>query len=242
MQTLHKSLPRFSALLVGGAMLLNLPAAEAAIVPFTENFNDTDAGANGWVDNARDPATHFNTGGVDDSGFIRTEFNFSDFTANPTFGASLVTARGEANDDASNDAFVGDWIAEGVNHFSGWVRHDAGQDLPFFVRFASSFNFPGALAGGTEAFNVPSGQWTKLAVDISPDGGPWISFEGTDFETVFSSVGNVQFGIDVPESFFEQDVTVAFDVDNPTIMPEPGSLALLAAGGVLLAGRRRRGS
>lgn len=246
MLTLRQTLPLFPALLIGGAMLLPHAPAEATVVPFTEDFDtDTDVWnpetEAGWTDQVRDPATFVSSGGVDDSGFARTSFNFSDF-AGGAFGGSLVTTRGEDNDDASGDAFVGDWIADGVTEFTAYVRHDHTEPLDFWVRFASRFNFPGAIAGGTEAFTVAPDTWTKLTVDISPDGGPWTSFEGQDFESVFSSVGNVQTGISVPESLFEQDVTINFDLDNPTVVPEPASLALLGAGGVLLAGRRRRGA
>jgi len=231
------------------AALLLWPASAAwavAPLPFTEDF---DADVNGWVDNARDSATFVSSGGPDGAtdSFARTTFNFSTFTANPTFGASLVTTRGEANDDASGDAFVGDWITEDVDRFTGYVRHDHTESLDFFVRFASSFNFPGALAGGTPAFTVAPDTWTKLEVDISADGGPWTSFEGSDFNSVFSSVGNVQFGIDVPTNLFEQDITVNFDTDKPTIasVPEPSTLVLAGLGAVgaaaiAFARRRRR--
>lgn len=240
------------AVAIGGLVGAGATPALALAVPFAEDFNTQadvwdDQGTPGdatddagWTDTTRDPATFVSSGGVGDSGFTRTSFNFSGFTADPTFGASLVTTRGEANDDASGDAFVGNWIDEGVDSFSGYVRHDHTESLDFFVRFASSFNFPGALAGGTEAFAVAPDTWTKLEVDISENGGPWISFEGSNFSSVFSGVGNIQFGVTVPESLFEQDVTVNFDTDNPTITPEPGSLALVGLGGLALMARRRR--
>jgi len=229
------------ATLVAVLLLAGTGPAAALTLPFTETFDDAVAAENGWTDNARDPADHFTSGGVDDSGFIRTDFNFSGFSGG-SFGNSLVVTRGEDNDDASGDAFVGDWIANGVSTFTAWVRHDAGQALDFFVRFSSSFNFPGAIAGGTTDFEVPSGVWTPLLVDIDPNGGPWISFEGSTFQDVFSSVGNVQFGIDVPDSFLETDVTVAFDTDDVSIVPEPGMAMLLGVGllGLYGLGRPRR--
>ena len=84
-----------------------------------------------------------------------------------------------------------------------------------FVRFASPFNFPGAV--GVVFIPVLPGQWTPISVDIQEGNPQFITFETTDFNTVFSNVGNVQVGVSVPPALAGQDIDFTFDIDKVTI-------------------------
>jgi len=223
-------LPRIvkTAALVGGATLaLSAPAAHAVSTPFTEAFDD---GASGWQDAFRQPLDWIESGGPDGSGFVRSTLDLSSVTVSM---GSVVTHRGEQSAGASGGAFAGDWLEAGVTRFTAQVRHDASVPLSFFGRFASPFNFPAAVIFAEDP--VEPNQWTELTFEIDPD-NPLFTPEGTDFATALGGVGNVQLAFSAPEGFSE---TVRFDLDNVSVVPEPSSLALLAAGG--LAMRRRRG-
>jgi hypothetical protein len=203
--------------------------AWAVIVPFTEDFVN---GVASWRDTTgTNLLTWQPAGGSDGGAFATGSFNF----VNQAAGATPVVFRG--NSDASGGAFVGNWISAGVTQAGYVVRHDAGVPLTFFARFANPNNFPGATA--IVFAPVPSGVWTPLTFAIDPASPQFISFETTDFNTVFSSIGRLQFGVSVPASLAGVDRAVSFDLDNVSIVPAPGALALLAFAG-LAAGRRRR--
>jgi len=206
-------------------------AADAALVPFTEHFA---ADASRWRDTSGTTELSWvAAGGPDGSSYVFENFNF----VSTTPGATPALFRAHDAFDSSDDAFVGDWIADGVTVFSAFVRHDAPLPLTFFTRFASSANFPGAV--GLNFAPVPPNTWTEIAVGIFA-GNPQFIFEGTDFATVFSNVGNLQIGMLVPDALVGADVTVAFDLDQPAIVPEPATAALgLLAAAILLAARRR---
>ena len=55
---------------------------------------------------------------------------------------------------ASGDAFVGDWLTGGVHTISAWFYQETGETLTPFIRFATSFNFPGAVINDTDADSV----------------------------------------------------------------------------------------
>lgn len=208
-------------------------AAGAAVVPFTEDFTSDSAN---WRDaTGGAPLGWSSAGGPDGGSFASGTFNFVASVEEDT--PVLLRAQGEFG--SSGGAFIGNWITEGVTEFSAFVKHDAAVPLIFFTRFSSLLNFPGATA--IVFAPVAPNTWTEItfAIDtLKPT--QFVSFEGTDFGTVFSNIGNVQIGISVPAALAGLDQTFTFDVDKATIVPEPATAGLLAIGLCAGAVRRRR--
>ena len=98
-------------------------------------------------------------------------------------------------------------------------------------------NFPGALF--VEFIPALPNQWTEVTVDIEESN--FLSFEGSDFESVFSNVGHVQFGVSVPVGFGGTPDVFTFDVDNVSVstIPEPTS-SIVLLGVAVCALRRKR--
>jgi len=213
--------------------------AGAVTVPFTEDFASDVAG---WEDNVNDPLTFVASGGPDGSSFARGGFDFTDFVA-PFPGAGPIVFRAQDEDNASGGAFIGDWIAAGVSQVRAFVRHDAPVDLTWILRIATSSNFPGAVftPSGT---TVSGGAWTELVFDIDPN-SPDCTAESFDpsftCADALETVGHFQLGTDAPQALIDGDVTVTFDVDKASLVPEPGTALLLASGlmGLAACGRRR---
>lgn len=218
------------------ACLLAMPALTAtpltaAVLPFTEDYAVDSAG---WKDAASADPVYLATGGPDGSAYVSTSFSFTNSVESDT----PVLLRGQDNFEASGDAFVGDWLGEGVTSFSAWVRHDAPVPLNFFARFAGSINFPGAVAVGFVP--VLPDTWTQITFDISAANPQFVTFEGSDFNSVFSGIGNVQLGVSVSSSLAGYSPDVTFDLDQPAITPEPGSLLGLGCLAMGWVGLRNR--
>jgi hypothetical protein len=58
---------------------------------------------------------------------------------------------------------------------------------------------------------------------------------------VFGRIGNLQIGVTVPEALAGVDRDITFRIDKPAIVPEPGTLAILTIGALVLLRRRRGG-
>ena len=199
---------------------------------FTEDFT-TDA--SNWYDASESgTSTWISTGGIGGAGdgYITADLDFSALAD----GDTPVLFRAHDEYDASGDAFVGNWIAEGVTEVSFWVRHDAAAPISFFTRIATPTNFPAANA--VQFVPVLPGTWTEVVFTIAPD-NPAVIYEGpaSTYGSVFSNVGNLQFGVSVPASLAGSG-TFTFDLDGVGAVPAPGAAALLPA--ALLLGRRRR--
>lgn len=207
-------------------------SARATIVPFTEEFA---ANSSNWRDTGGvNPLAWTAAGGPDGSSYASGAFNFLSSAPNAT--PAILRAHDSYN--ASGDAFVGNWIADDVDQFSVSVRHNAPTALTFFTRFASSVNFPGVAA--VNFVPVAPNIWTTLVFPIAP-GNPQFVFEGpgSNFNSVFSGVGNIQIGVSVPASLAGADQAYAFDVDKASIAPEPATACLLFFGACMFMRRKR---
>lgn len=214
--------------------------AQALTIGYTEEF-PTDVA--GWENAASTPLTWEADGGPDNSSNASTTFNWFGFT-NP-FGGGPVIFRASDSDNASGDAFVGDWLTGGVHTISAWFYQETGETLTPFIRFATSFNFPGAVINGTTP--IPSGVWTEVLFDIDPlnplcfPESPSPTFTCAD---ALMSVGNMQFGTDAPAALVASDQAYYLAIDKVGIntVPEPttGLMIAVALGGLGCYGRVRR--
>ncbi len=213
-------------------------SAQATLVPFTENFTSGPADwrqANGTTDLAWNAA-----GGPAGSSYASAAFNFQ--AQAPDAQSLVIRAHDEYG--SSGGAFVGNWLADGVDGFSVWVRHNTPMPLTYFVRYASPVNFPGAAS--VQFVPVLPNTWTQLNFNIA-FGDPNLTLEGPPtpafFNSVFSNIGHVQVGVVTPAALAGSATNYAFDIDQPSIVPEPASIALvgLASCGILLRRRRNAG-
>ncbi|MEM9413716.1 MAG: PEP-CTERM sorting domain-containing protein [Planctomycetota bacterium] len=215
--------------------MMACPAAKAEVSNFTETFS---ADASSWVGGDNTALNFAPTGGPDGSSYVSYTTSFA--TLND--GDSAIGFRANDFNDASADAFVGDWIASDVDEFTFSFRHNLPAPANVFARFASSFNFPGGIA--VEFAPALPNTWTEVTIDISELNPQFVSFEGQDFNAVFSSVGNIQLGVSVPNGFGGFGAPVIFDVDNVSVstnaIPEPSSLALIAGMVSISLIRRKR--
>ena len=227
--------------LLGVVLALAVTTGSAlAVTTFTEDFNTNDAG---WL-NADSAAVTYNaTGGVGNSGYIST--TPADFISDPTgpFGSPFPLAvffRGNAG-AASGDAFVGDWLTDGITTFSLDIRHNHTSALNFYGRLARSGPFAGQAA--STSFGAPfilPNVWTTISIDITDSDPPFASYGAGSFNSVFSDIQNLQLGLYLPASTSFTNFTI--DVDNVGIaIPEPSRALLAVCGlfGILLRRNRR---
>lgn len=194
----------FGAVCVLGAWA---PTARALSVPFIENFASDAAN---WKNNAGAALGWSPSGSADGSSFATTGFNFID--AGP--GTTPAIFRNHEEYNSSGLAFQGDWVTGDVRQFGAYVRHNAGMDLSFFVRFADPANFPGAAY--VIITPVPSGQWKHISVPMIPSG---FVYEGPfGFNDVFDNIGHIQIGVVTPGPLENVNQTVTFDLDQPVIL------------------------
>ena len=191
------------------AVMTHTVSVWAVTVPFIEEF---EAGPSDWFDSAGlSPLNWSAAGGPDGGAHALTTFNLATLADGDT--PALFRAQDEF--DSSGGAFEGDWISGGVAEFRAFVRHDAPFPQSFFVRFSSPINFPGAIA--VQFVPVFSDTWTEIVIDIDPENPQLVSFEGSDFVTVFSNIGHVQVGITVGEGQGGFPVDITFDLDKVAI-------------------------
>lgn len=208
-------------LAASAACVLFCGGARAAIVPFTESFT---SGAAGWTGPAGS-ATH------DPAGHIAVETNVNA----ASFGV-VIGPRGQAANNASGGAFIGNWITEGVTALTFLVRHDAPVPMSFGARMVTPANFPAAI--GLDFVPVVPNVWATVTIPISPGYAGFVSFEGSDFATIFSNIASVQLLYNVPGSLANTGTIVRFEADDVRLVPGAGTSALGAI--AMLVGARRR--
>ncbi len=204
--------------------------AMATVVPFTEDFS---ADAANW--RAGDEITGLDwvaTGGPDGGAYASGTDNF--VSAGP--GDFRAPLKSSETFDSSGDALYGDWLSDGVTAVSLQVRHDAPMPLTYFARFATPVPGQGALA--LNFAPVLPNTWTEIVIPISPANPQFITFEASNFNTIFSNVQRLQVALEVPAALAGLDADFTFDVDKVTLVPEPATLGLMLLG---LVGLRRRG-
>lgn len=226
-------------------VLVGAPAG-AATIPFTEEFASN---VSGWENNANNPLAWVASGGPDGGSYASTSFDYFGFVA-PFPGAGPITFRAQDEDNASGNAFVGNYVAESVLWASVWVRHDAPVALTFGLRVSTTSNFPGAFidsASGTVAPNT----WTQVIFNLDPNSGfctaeTFVPGATCTSANSLATVAHLQIGTDAPQFLIDNDLGgVTIDIDkvsiSSTAVPEPGVLALAGTGllGLGLLGRRR---
>ncbi|MEM9185794.1 MAG: PEP-CTERM sorting domain-containing protein, partial [Planctomycetota bacterium] len=207
--------------------------------PFVYFEEDFESGNALWFDNSGlAPLTAVPSGGEDGGAYVSTTLDFE----NDDAGDTIVTFRAEAIYNSSGFAYAGEWIDLEVEEVSFFVRHDAAFPINFFSRFSPTPRFPGGIA--VDFAPVLPNVWTEVTFAIDPTNPQFVSFEGQNFNSVFTQVGNIQPGISVPAGLAGSTLPVTFDLDSVTITrtPEPSSLALLGLAASLGYRRRRSAS
>ncbi len=203
-----------------------------AVTSFVEHF---DSGNANWRLNSSTAATQV----IDGSNtYITVARNFESLSAGS--GAVLLRAQDEFN--SSNHAFEGNYLTDGVISVSALFRHNLPEAAELFVRFANPNNFPGATAEVTSL--VSPNVWTPITIQINAANSEFVTFEGSDFNTIFSNIGHLQFGVNIPASVAGTATNYGFDLDTVSIVatgaaPEPSSLFLFSLTGLLIFRRRR---
>lgn len=230
---------RVNLVLAGVAALCGLAApVQAVIVPFTENFA---SGPADW--RQADGTNNLNwqaAGGPDGSSYASGPLSFQPF--GPGEQPAILRAHDEYGaSGSSGGAFVGDWIAAGATGFSAWVRHNATAPLTFYARYASPANFPGAAS--VQFAPVLPNTWTQLNFNLA-FGTANLFLEGPTtplfYNSVFSNIGHVQIGAQVPAGLAGSPQVFTFDVDGVALVPEPAAALLVFLGAATLVRRRVR--
>ena len=227
-----------STRLVAVCPLVLMAGSACAVSTFTETFATGDSD---WLNGSSGTPTYVATGGA--SGFGDT--GFISYTPAPFnsgaggFGDPLrILFRGNNAADASGDAFVGNWLADGVQSFSVAVRHNHDTDLTLFLRLNAQFGAAASLANDA-LYTIAPNTWTTITVPIVDSNPPFLSYGAGNFNSVFSGINDVQVGLYLPGDTEFDGLTVDLDNVNITV-PEPGVAGAGLAGlGMLL--RRRRG-
>lgn len=207
-------------------------------VPFTETFSTNDSN---WLNGDSSAPTWHSTGGIGDTSYI--SWTAPEFTSSGGFGDPLkIMFRANNSADASGDAFVGNWISGGVIYLTLSVRHNYDTDLNFYARLAGTGGAGASLSNDESLFGIAPNTWTTITIEITDSDPPFTSYGSSTFNGTFSNIQNLQFGLYLPDA--TTFTNLRLDVDNVSIVPEPGTSALLVAGalGAAFAAWRRRKS
>lgn len=190
-----------------------------AIAGYTEDFN---SGLGGWGGGAT--LEVIASGGVGGAGDGYLLVSNADVMQLATRNASAP--------------YVGDLIADGVTGMSFWLRDLGGEDT---LRIHVAVGNPGNFWETVLEFNPTADAWSFFEVDFT-DTSAWTLRQGSgSFEDALRTTNRVQFrnnplAGDLPPA----DGVADFALDRITLVPAPGTLSLLAGGGLVLTRRRRR--
>lgn len=193
----------------------------AGINGFVETFS---AGAANWRNsNGASVLAWSPSGGPGDAAFVSGTFNLASTTPG---GFPPTVIRAAASYGSSGGAYVGDWISAGITTVSFLFRHDLPQAITVTGRFATPVNTPGASVVSSSA--VLPQTWTRVTFDVRAGSPDIVSLGGGTYSAVFSNIGNIQLGFNVPASLAGQDLTGTFSMTDFSIVPGPGALALIS--------------
>lgn len=210
------------------AALFTSMSAPAAINGFTESFT---VGSANWRNAGQTALGWSAAGGPQNQAYVTGLLNLAPLSSG---GFPATVIRAAESYGSSNGGYVGNWITSGVTNVQFWFRHDLPQPITVTGRFATPNNSPGAsVASGSP---IAANSWTLVNFSILENS--IISTGGGTYQGIFSNIGNIQIGFQLPASLAGQNITGSFDMTGFTLTPAPGALALLAAGG--LARSRRR--
>ncbi len=206
------------ALLIA-TVLSVFPTSAFAVSTFTETFATGDSN---WLNGAS---------GTPD--YIPEYISYSPAPFNSGsggFGDPLqILFRGNASNDASGDAFVGDWLADQVVSLSVDVRHNYTTDLNLYTRLNRGFGQAASLANTTDYAIAPN-TWTTIELPITDSNPPFVSYGAGNFNSVFTAIQDIQVGLYLPANTDFDSLT--FDLDNVkiTVVPEPATLGMFGLG------------
>ena len=230
------------------ALVCASSALQALTLPYTEDF---DTGIANWRTNSTSTfMTPVLSGGPDGSSYALSTYNFQSYNYNPSSmtGNVVVLHRGTYNADpalsASGHNFAGNWIDGGVGEFRFTVRHNAPMPLSYYTRFAKPPFAPNANAGASaiQLGEVQPGVWTEVVFAIAPDNPEFVSFQNLSFAQIFSGIGSLQIGVDVPQNLAGVNQLITFEIDKISIgVPEPSTFAMsfLGLAGVMVRRKKR---
>jgi hypothetical protein len=205
--------------------------APALTVPFTENFP---INAANWLNGSGTAANWIASGGADGGGYISAPGTID------TNGFGPIVFRGNNAQDASGDAFVGNWITGGVSLFTAYVRHNAPTNLFFYVRLDRG----AGNAASSNPLEVAPNTWTQLSIPITnslgTNGEVFQSYGAaiTNFNAIFTNIQNVQIALSSGQDPITVGQTYTIDLDQPAVIPEPGTVALIGLALAILPAAR----
>jgi hypothetical protein len=221
---------RLLSVAFGFAAAVLVGQSQALVVPFIEDFESNNAN---WATTSGSVfANWVESGGVDGGGYISASATVP--TQPPGGGFGFIAFRGNDANNASGDAFVGNWLEGGVTLFTTYVRHNATGDLSIYARLDAGSGRAGSSVPLTVAPNI----WTQLSIPIVDSPGSFQSYGAGNFNTVFNGIQNVQIALSAAQDAGLSGQVLTMDVDRISVVPEPGTIGLAGGAGLLLLGLR----